>query len=94
MDSGEHFQNESKVKIIAIYSDFMMRITQFEELVPLGSRLLVSFQQALGLLGRAPIDKTSTLVERIIDAHGSRRVLAYFEAGCANSHDRVQNVSK
>ncbi|KAH6806393.1 hypothetical protein C2S51_031224 [Perilla frutescens var. frutescens] len=94
MDSGEYLQNESKENILAIYSDFMMRITQLEELVSVGSGLLVSFQQALGFLRRAPIDKTSTLVERIINAHGTRRVLSYFEAGCANSHDRVQNVSK
>lgn len=47
-----------------------------------------------GFLQRAPIDKASTLVERILSAHGSRRVLSYFEAGCANSHDSVQHVSK
>ncbi|XP_057797095.1 uncharacterized protein LOC131013101 isoform X2 [Salvia miltiorrhiza] len=94
MENGEFRQSESKEKIVAIYSDFMRRIGQYDELVSTGSRLVVSFQQALGFLGRAPIDKTSTLVERIINAHGSRRVLSYFEAGCANSHDRVQNVSK
>ncbi|KAL1542461.1 hypothetical protein AAHA92_26556 [Salvia divinorum] len=94
MENGEHGQRESKEEIVAIYSDFMMRIAQFDELVSAGSRFLVSFQQALGFLGRPPIDKTSTLVERIINAHGSRRVLSYFEAGCANNHDRVQNVSK
>lgn len=87
-------QLEPKEKIISIYSDFMMRITQFEELVSVSSRFLVSFQQAIGFLQRAPIDKVSTLMERIISVHGSRRVLSYFEAGCVNSHDSVQHVSK
>lgn len=94
MDIEEYLQIESKEKIISIYSDFMMRITQFEELVSVSSRFLVSFQQAIGFLQRAPIDKASTLVERILSVHGSRRVLSYFEAGCANSHDSVQHVSK
>ncbi|XP_042011560.1 uncharacterized protein LOC121760027 [Salvia splendens] len=94
MESGEHLQRESKEEIVAIYSDFMMRIAQFDELVPVGSRFLVSFQQALGFLRRPPIDKTSTLVERILNAHRTRRFLSYFEAGCANNLDRVQNVSK
>ncbi|XP_042015167.1 uncharacterized protein LOC121763257 isoform X2 [Salvia splendens] len=94
MENGEHLQRESKEEIVAIYSDFMMRIGQFDDLVSVGSRFLVSFQQALGFLRRPPIDKTSTLVERIINAHGSRRFLSYFQAGCAHNHDRVQNVSK
>ncbi|KAG6404642.1 hypothetical protein SASPL_136894 [Salvia splendens] len=88
MESGEHLQRESKEEIVAIYSDFMMRIAQFDELVPVGSRFLVSFQQALGFLRRPPIDKTSTLVERILNAHRTRRFLSYFEAGCANNLDR------
>ncbi|GFP82844.1 hypothetical protein PHJA_000427500 [Phtheirospermum japonicum] len=94
MENGESRQSESKDKIIKVYSDFMTRVTQLEELVSMGSRLLVGFQQALGFLGRPPVDKTSTLVERIIKAHGSRRVLSYVEAGWVNSHDSVQNVSK
>ncbi|KAL8518024.1 hypothetical protein ACS0TY_009351 [Phlomoides rotata] len=72
----------------------MTRITQYEELVSTRSRLLCGFQQALGFLERPPIDKTSTLVDRIIKAHGSRRVFSYVEAGCMNSHDSSQNVSK
>lgn len=94
MENGKHQQSELKNKIIAIYSDFMTRITQFEELVSTGSSLLCGFQQALGFLGRPPIDKISTLVESIIEAHGSRRVLSYVEAGCINSYDSSQNVSK
>ncbi|XP_047955182.1 uncharacterized protein LOC125201207 [Salvia hispanica] len=94
MENGEHLQRESMEEIVAIYSDFMMRIAQFDELVPVGSRFLVSFQQALGFLRRPPIDTTSALVERILNAHRTRRVQSYFQAGCANNHDRVQNVRK
>ncbi|KAL6527116.1 hypothetical protein OROGR_016206 [Orobanche gracilis] len=94
MENGKPGQSESKDKIIEGYSDFMTRVTQFEDLVSMGSRLLVGFQQALGFLRRPPIDMTSTMVERIIKAHGSRRVLSYAEAGWVNSHDSVQNVSK
>ncbi|KAL6578065.1 hypothetical protein OROMI_010393 [Orobanche minor] len=94
MENGESGQSESNDKIIKGYSDFMTRVTQFEDLVSMGSRLLVGFQQALGFLRRPPIDKTSTMVERIIKAHGSRRFLSYAEAGWVNSHDSAQNVSK
>ncbi|CAI9767477.1 unnamed protein product [Fraxinus pennsylvanica] len=48
MEDKEYRQNrESKEKIIQIFSDFMTRITMFEELVDAGSKLLVGFQQAL-----------------------------------------------
>ncbi|KAL0297851.1 UNVERIFIED_CONTAM: hypothetical protein Scaly_3081100, partial [Sesamum calycinum] len=94
MENEGHGHSGSKDEIIKIYSEFMLRITKFEELVSIGSRLLLGFHQALGFLVRPPIDKTSSLVERIIKAHGSTRVLSYVEAGCLNTHDSVQNVSK
>ncbi|KAL7109430.1 hypothetical protein ACP275_06G174600 [Erythranthe tilingii] len=94
MENAEYERSVSKDEIIKIYSDFMTRITQFEELVSISSRFLVGFHQALGFLGRPSFDKTSTLVERIVKTHGSSRVLSYVEAGCVNSHDSVQNVSK
>ncbi|KZV37379.1 hypothetical protein F511_01247 [Dorcoceras hygrometricum] len=80
--------------IVQIYADFMTRVTKFEELGTLGSTLLVSFQRALGFLQRPPVKKTSTLVESIIKAHGTKRFLSYVEAGCKNIHDDVQNVGK
>ncbi|XP_073304887.1 uncharacterized protein [Primulina huaijiensis] len=80
--------------IIQIYADFMTGVTKFEELGTLGSKLLVSFQQALGFLRRPPVEKTSTLFESIIKAHGTKRFLSYVEAGCKNIHDNVQNMSK
>ncbi|XP_059642444.1 uncharacterized protein LOC132284357 isoform X2 [Cornus florida] len=87
--------SEAKEKILHIFSDFMTSITKFDELVPVGSRLLVGFQQGLDFLQRPPIKKTtSELVERIIEANETKRVLSYFEAGCVNTHDSVQNISK
>ncbi|KAL0403475.1 UNVERIFIED_CONTAM: hypothetical protein Sradi_1988300 [Sesamum radiatum] len=109
MENEEHGHSESKDEIVKVYSEFMLRITKFEELVSIGSRLLIGFHQALGpaetliidlptscsgFLVRPPVDKTSSLVERIIKAHGSTRLLSYVEAGCVNTHDSVQNVSK
>ncbi|KAG6431432.1 hypothetical protein SASPL_109511 [Salvia splendens] len=91
MGNEEHVQRDSKEKISAIYSDFMMKIAHFDGLRCTASCVLVRFQQALG---RPPIDKTSTLVERNVNAHGSRKVMSYFEAVFSNNHDRVQNVGK
>ncbi|KAL2555518.1 hypothetical protein Fot_00257 [Forsythia ovata] len=75
-------KRESKEKIIQIFSDFMTRITIFEGLVDVGSKLLVAFQQALGFLGRPQIDKTSELAMRIIKAQETKRLKSYVEAGC------------
>ncbi|XP_011084335.1 uncharacterized protein LOC105166611 isoform X2 [Sesamum indicum] len=47
MENEEHGHSESKDEIIKIYSEFMLRITKFEELVSIGSRLLLGFHQAL-----------------------------------------------
>ncbi|KAI8546760.1 hypothetical protein RHMOL_Rhmol07G0144600 [Rhododendron molle] len=81
-------------RIFQIFSDFMSRVTQFEELVVVGSRLLVGFHQGLESLQRSPINKTSELVERIIGTNKTERVLKYVEAGCVNAHDGVQNISR
>ncbi|KAG5540055.1 hypothetical protein RHGRI_020328 [Rhododendron griersonianum] len=87
-------------RIFQIFSDFMSRlvwnptVTQFEELVAVGSRLLVGFHQGLESLRRSPINKTSELVERIIGTNKTERVLKYVEAGCVNAHDGVQSISR
>ncbi|KAL8090431.1 hypothetical protein AgCh_039770 [Apium graveolens] len=80
--------------ICRIFSEFMTRVTKFEELVDVGCRLLNGFQQALGFLRKLSIAKSSELVESIIKANATRRVLSYVEAGCVNTHDRVQNMNK
>ncbi|KAG5584193.1 hypothetical protein H5410_044627 [Solanum commersonii] len=85
----------SKEKIFHTFSDFMLRITKFDELVEEGSRLLVGFQQGLAeYLRRQPIEKNSELVECIIRDNESKRLSSYIEAGCMNVHDSVQNMSK
>ncbi|KAH7520378.1 hypothetical protein FEM48_Zijuj08G0137600 [Ziziphus jujuba var. spinosa] len=81
-------------KIFNIYKDFMARVTKFEELVAVGSRLLVGFQQGLEFLRRPPIDNTSGLIKSVIKANQTKRIQSYLEAGCRNTHDGVQNVSK
>ena len=45
-------------------------------------------------LRRPPINKTSELVEKIIKSNETKRVKSYVEAGCINSHDGTQNISK
>ncbi|XWS45069.1 hypothetical protein CRYUN_Cryun15aG0105000 [Craigia yunnanensis] len=46
----------------------------------------------LEFLQRPPINKTSKLIENIIKANETKRLKSYLEAGCINSHDRVQNM--
>ncbi|GMP31142.1 hypothetical protein CsSME_00005480 [Camellia sinensis var. sinensis] len=94
MESEEHILiSELNEKIFQIFSDFMSRVTKFEELVAVGSRLLVGFHQGLEFLCRPPINKTSELIERIFKANETRRVLTYVESGCINAHDSIQNIS-
>ncbi|KAL3810492.1 hypothetical protein ACJIZ3_000016 [Penstemon smallii] len=94
MEIGEDGQRQSKEKFLRTFSDFMTKIAEYEELMTIGSILLGEFRQALGFIGRPPIDKTSTLVKGIIKAHGTKRLLSYVEAGSLNSHDTIQNASK
>ncbi|PIN06964.1 hypothetical protein CDL12_20475 [Handroanthus impetiginosus] len=94
MGNGEDGQTQSKDEIIQIFSDFMARIAKFDELVSMGSKLLVGFQQALGFMVQPSISKTSALVEHIIKAHNSERVRSYVEAGCINYYDGEQNLTK
>ncbi|KAI7998250.1 hypothetical protein LOK49_LG10G00835 [Camellia lanceoleosa] len=94
MESEEHIlMSELNEKIFQIFSDFMTRVIKFEELVAVGSRLLVGFHQGLEFIRRPPINKTSELIERIFRANETRRVLTYVEAGCVNAHDSIQNIS-
>ncbi|XP_055812185.1 uncharacterized protein LOC129882070 [Solanum dulcamara] len=83
-----------KEKIFHPFSEFMLRITKFDELTEVGSRLLVGFQQGLEYLRRETIEKNSELVERIIRDNESKRLSSYIEAGCMNAHDTVQKMSK
>ncbi|RVW92082.1 hypothetical protein CK203_037123 [Vitis vinifera] len=92
---------EPRQRIVQEFSDFMTRVAEFEELAAVGSRLLIGFQQGLAFpifLCRVPStsfnNKTSELVEKIIKSNETKRVKSYVEAGCINSHDGTQNISK
>nr|GMD04834.1 uncharacterized protein LOC109190702 [Ipomoea batatas] len=72
--------HEYREKILHIFSDFMARIALLEDLLSVGNRLLVGFQQGLEYVQRPPIEKKSELVERIIRDNETKRLLSYIEA--------------
>nr|GMC54713.1 DNA double-strand break repair Rad50 ATPase [Ipomoea batatas] len=86
--------HEYREKILHIFSDFMTRVALFEELLSVGNRLLVGFQQGLEYVQRPPIEKKSELVERIIRDNETKRLLSYIEAGYKNTNDGIQNINK
>ncbi|XP_077234041.1 FAD-binding protein isoform X3 [Tasmannia lanceolata] len=86
--------SELSHKASQIFSNFMTRVTKFEELVAIGSRLLVGFHHELDSLRRPPLYKMSKVVEGIIEANQSERMKAYVDAGCKHVHVAVQNMSK
>ncbi|OVA06817.1 hypothetical protein BVC80_8723g22 [Macleaya cordata] len=76
-----------------IFSDFMVRITKFEELVSVGSRFLGGFHQHLELLRKRPL-QISEVVDGVLKANQTTRVKAYVKSGCINVNDGVQSVIK
>ncbi|XP_019196809.1 PREDICTED: uncharacterized protein LOC109190702 [Ipomoea nil] len=86
--------HEYREKILLIFSDFMTRIAVLEELLSVGNRLLVGFQNGLEYVQRPPIEKKSELVEQIIRDNETKRLLSYIEAGCKNTNDGIQNINK
>ncbi|KAL1144424.1 hypothetical protein V6Z11_A11G230300 [Gossypium hirsutum] len=93
-EEEKKLKEEAKYKIFQIYKDFLTGVAKLDELVPVGGRLLAGFQQGLEFLRRPPIKKTSKLIENILKANETKRLNSYLEAGCINSHDRVENTSK
>ncbi|XP_057957440.1 uncharacterized protein LOC131150619 isoform X1 [Malania oleifera] len=93
-DNDGKFVIASKETISTIFSDFLTRVTKFEELVAVGSKLLDDFSQGLEFLRRSPINTKSELVEKILKVNETNRVKSYVQAGCINACDGVQNVSK
>ncbi|MBA0653782.1 hypothetical protein Goklo_020917 [Gossypium klotzschianum] len=93
-EEEKKLKEETKYKIFQIYKDFLTGVAKLDELVPVGGRLLTDFQQGLEFLLRPPIKKTSKLIENILKANETKRLKSYLEAGCINSHDRVENTSK
>ncbi|KAM6562729.1 hypothetical protein CsatB_022727 [Cannabis sativa] len=95
MENAEGKLNtEMNDKLFNIFKDFMTRITEFEELVDVGSRLLKDFQQELEFLRRPPFGRTSELVKNIINIDETKRLQSYLEAGCVKTFDGFQNISK
>ncbi|KAL3523386.1 hypothetical protein ACH5RR_016220 [Cinchona calisaya] len=95
MESEESSKiSHSYENILQVFSEFMTRITKFEELLDVGSKFLVGFQQGLEFLRRPPIDLTSEVVGQIIEANETRRLASYIQAGFVNTHDRKQCLSK
>ncbi|XP_042507646.1 uncharacterized protein LOC122083811 [Macadamia integrifolia] len=76
------------------YQSLCCGITKFEELVSLGSKFLVEIREAVELLQRPAVHKTSEVADGIIKANETKRMKAYVQAGCINAHDGVQNISK
>ncbi|XP_031262228.1 uncharacterized protein LOC116120123 [Pistacia vera] len=89
-----NLKSEWKEKVFQIFKEFMTRLAKLEELGAAGSKLLTGYQQGLEFLRQPPIDKTSKLIENIVKANETQRVKSYFEAGCINVHDSLQNMSK
>ncbi|KAH9664173.1 FAD-binding protein [Citrus sinensis] len=87
-------KSELKEKVLKLFKDFMTRLAKLEELGTSGSKLLTGFKQGLEFLRRPPIDRTSELIENIVKSNETKRVKSYFESGCINVHDSVQNMSK
>ncbi|KAK3211077.1 hypothetical protein Dsin_015783 [Dipteronia sinensis] len=85
---------ELKEETFVIFKDFMTRVTKLEELGVVGNRLLNGFHQGLEFLRRPPINAKSELIQNILKANETKRVKSYFEAGCLNIHDSVENMSK
>lgn len=94
MENEEESRSLSNEKIFKIFSSFMARITKFEELVDVGNKYLIGFQQGLEFLRRPPIDMTSEMVKRVLKANMTRRMTSYVQAGCMKPHDSKQNMNK
>ncbi|KAJ4957630.1 hypothetical protein NE237_024741 [Protea cynaroides] len=85
---------ELEDKASSILSEFMLRITKFEELVSVGIKFLVGFREAVELLQRPAVHEASEVADGIIKANETKRLKAYVQAGCINDHDGVHNISK
>jgi len=81
-------------KTTSIFSEFMLRITKFEELVDRARQFLIGFCQELGTFRRPHLYKKSKVVDQIIGDNQTNRMKAYVEAGCRHRYRDIQNISK
>ncbi|WCJ42667.1 hypothetical protein M5689_023461 [Euphorbia peplus] len=79
---------------LEILKDFLSKVAKLEELGGIGCQFVGGFQQGLEFLRRPPISSKSELTEKILKANETERVKSYMVAGCVNTHDRVQNITK
>ncbi|CAH9077297.1 unnamed protein product [Cuscuta europaea] len=86
--------HECGQKILEIFSEFMTRIVKIEELASVGNRMLVGFQQGLEYVRRPQIEEKSELVEFILKANQTKRLVSYIEAGCKNTNDSINSINK
>ncbi|KAF9616884.1 hypothetical protein IFM89_032846 [Coptis chinensis] len=94
MDNAENEQKLLNKTVHSIFSDFMTKVTKFDEMVSVSNKFLVGFHQHLEFLRRPSLEKTSELVDNIIKANETERMKAYLQSGCRNVHDGVQSISK
>ncbi|KAG7021077.1 RPT5 [Cucurbita argyrosperma subsp. argyrosperma] len=80
-------EHEPREKIFKIFKEFMASVGQLEELGTLGSQLLSGVQQGLELLRRPAINRTSKLIENVVETNNTESLRSYFEAGCITTHD-------
>ncbi|KAF5178770.1 Fad-binding protein [Thalictrum thalictroides] len=80
-------------RVYCIFQDFMTKITKFDEMVSIASKLLVGFHQQLELLQSPPLNKTSQVVDNIVKANQTDRVKAYAQSGCRITSDGIQKVN-
>ena len=74
-----------------IYSDFMLKIAKFEELVSQGSKLILDFQQGLDFLRRHQFEKMSALIGDIVKSNETERLSSYLRKGGFKVHDATGN---
>ncbi|KAF9607537.1 hypothetical protein IFM89_036899, partial [Coptis chinensis] len=94
MDNAENEQELLNKTVHSIFSDFMTKVTKFDEMVSVSNKFLVGFHQHLEFFRRLSLKKTSKLIDNIIKANETERMKAYLQSGCRNVHDGVQSISK
>uniref|UniRef100_A0A1D1YN66 Proline dehydrogenase 1, mitochondrial n=1 Tax=Anthurium amnicola TaxID=1678845 RepID=A0A1D1YN66_9ARAE len=77
-----------------MFCDFMTRVAKTEELTIVGNQLLIKFHQELEFFRRPPLQKTSKVVQYVIEANQTCRLKAYLESGSRHAYLDMQNIRK
>ncbi|KMZ67634.1 hypothetical protein ZOSMA_25G00190 [Zostera marina] len=81
-------------RISQSFRDLMTLVTKFDELTDIGSRLLKGFRQELDIFNKPTLDNISKIVDGIVKANCTERMVAYVEAGFRHAHLGRQNINK